>query len=84
LFGYCSGSFNKEPSIDAVLQANSRKPIAKDVIKAAGNHQGVAPMYDQEDRAVTLKSSLVKLKLKESYQLLEPYLNDFLRLNPDR
>jgi hypothetical protein len=75
--GYYKGTFGYrwkkrrkdwlEPSIDAVLQAKSGKPIAQEDIKAAGNHQVVAPTYNQAYRAVTWKSSLVKLQEKESY-----------------
>jgi hypothetical protein len=50
-----------EPSLDTVHQAKSDLPVPKDVIKAAGNFQGVAPTYNQAYRALTSKTSLQRL-----------------------
>jgi len=58
------------------------KPVPKDVIKAAANVEGYAATYDQSFRAIR---SIISRKLQQDelgFQLIIPYLQKFMQLNP--
>ena len=71
------------PSIEKVITFKDAKPLPKDVIKAAQTSEAINPSYNEAWRALEYKKRVEVLDDELSYQLLIPYLESFVKNNPE-
>jgi hypothetical protein len=69
-------------SVDKVLAVKEAKPVAKDVVKTAANFDSITINYGQGYRALGYACALKNEHNHLSFQLIPPYLNKFVALNP--
>lgn len=71
-----------EGSVEKVESVKDGEPQPKDVMKTAANLDGLVTTYNQSFRAIQAIRSSRSEENKLSFQLIQPYLNNFMELNP--
>jgi len=72
-----------EPVVDAIMMVKDDNPLPKDVRKAAANLGGMSTTYNQSYRVVASVAQKQLQQDKLSFQLIVPYLENFMKLNPE-
>ena len=70
------------PVIEKVQSVKSANPVAQDIVKATKALEGKQSTYPQAHKVLLKKKAADNLDGKASYQLLIPYIDEFVKLNP--